>query len=107
MNGFIQCMGLNSGNPLNTPMAPDRHQLNPTRGLPSPDRQTSFICPPPSPISKYATEDYHDIKVMKERYQGRWDSNLMADYCWALMRDIPEAVYQRSSKNTFMQLYIA
>jgi len=49
-----------------------------------------------------------DIKVMEERYQGRWDSNMMADYCWALMRDIPEAVYQRSSmKMTFMQLYIA
>jgi len=29
---------------------------------------------------------------MEERYQGRWDSNMMADYCWALMRDNPEAV---------------
>ena len=34
-----------------------------------------------------------DIKIMEERYQGRWDSNMMADYCWALMRDFPEAVY--------------
>jgi len=49
-----------------------------------------------------------DIKVMEERYQGRWDSNMMANYGWAVMRDIPEAVFQRSSKKmTFVQLYIA
>jgi len=49
-----------------------------------------------------------DIKVMEESYQGQWDSNMMTDYCWALMGDIREAVYQRSSKKMkIMQLYIA
>ena len=24
---------------------------------------------------------------MEERYQGRWDDHMMADYCWNLMRD--------------------
>ena len=45
-----------------------------------------------------------DIKVMEEHYRGWWGSNMMADYCWVLMRYIPEAVYQRYSKKTmFMQ----
>ena len=30
-------------------------------------------------------ERFHqDIKVMKERYQGRWDKKMMSDYCWCL-----------------------
>jgi len=46
-----------------------------------------------------------DIKVMEEHYQGRWNSNMMPDYCWALMRDIPEAVHRRSLKKwMFTQL---
>lgn len=50
-------------------------------------------------VSKEQGERFHqDIKVMEERYQGRWDSNMMADYCWSLVRDNPEAVHQRSAK---------
>lgn len=27
-------------------------------------------------------ERFHqDIKIMEERYQGRWDNHMMADYC--------------------------
>src|SRR6218665_1847783 len=36
-------------------------------------------------------QDDQDIEVLDEHYQGRWDSNMMADYCWALRRDIQEA----------------
>ena len=44
-------------------------------------------------------ERFHqDIKTMEERYQGRWDSHMMADYCWSLMRNNPEAVHLRSAK---------
>ena len=25
-----------------------------------------------------------DIKVVEERYKGRWDENMIADYCWML-----------------------
>ena len=32
----------------------------------------------------------HDIKVMQQRYQGRWDENMMVDYCWMLNRDAPQ-----------------
>ena len=34
-------------------------------------------------------ERFHqDINVMEQRYQGRWDENMMADYCWMLKRDL-------------------
>lgn len=55
-------------------------------------------------MSEEQGERFHqDIKVMEERYQGRWDSNMMADYCWSIMRDIPGAEHRRSSKKrTFL-----
>ena len=32
-------------------------------------------------------ERYHqDICMMEERYQGRWDINMLADYCWCLKK---------------------
>lgn len=34
------------------------------------------------------------IQIMDERYQGRRDSNMMADHCWALMKDIQGAVHR-------------
>ena len=44
-------------------------------------------------------ERFHqDIRVMEERYQGRWDIPMLADYCWSLKRDIPEARYSRKSR---------
>ncbi|GFV21849.1 uncharacterized protein TNCV_4525361 [Trichonephila clavipes] len=30
---------------------------------------------------------YQDIKEMEHRYQGRWNVNMMADYCWMLKRE--------------------
>ena len=34
-------------------------------------------------------ERFHqDIKVIEQRYQGRWNENMMADYCWMLKRDL-------------------
>ena len=33
-------------------------------------------------VSKEPRESFHkDIKIMKIRYQGRWDCLIMADYC--------------------------
>ncbi|KAF2351930.1 hypothetical protein FHG87_017314, partial [Trinorchestia longiramus] len=33
-------------------------------------------------VSEEQGEHFHqDIKTMEERYQGRWDSHMMADYC--------------------------
>ena len=36
-------------------------------------------------------ERFHqDIKVMEPQYQGRWDENMMADYCWMLKSNAPQ-----------------
>lgn len=36
-------------------------------------------------------ERFHqDISEMETRYQGNWNINMMADYCWTLKRDIPK-----------------
>ena len=49
-------------------------------------------------FSEEQGERFHqDIRTMEERYQGRWDSHMMADYCWSLQRDLPKAVYSRKS----------
>ena len=35
-------------------------------------------------FSEEQGERFHqDIRVMKERYQGRWDASMLADYCGA------------------------
>lgn len=40
-------------------------------------------------FSEEQGERFHqDIKVMETRYQGKWDENMMADFCWSLKRDI-------------------
>ena len=46
-------------------------------------------------MSEEQGECFHqDIKTMEKRYQGRWNVNMMADYCWCLMRD--EKTYEHS-----------
>ena len=47
-------------------------------------------------VNEEQGERFHqDVKVMEERYQGRWNCNMMADYCWSLMRDVLYAVHKR------------
>ena len=29
-----------------------------------------------------------NIKTMEEHYQGRWDNQMMADYCWSIKGDL-------------------
>ena len=55
-------------------------------------------------VSEEQGERFHqDVKVMEERYQGRWKCNMMADYCWSLMRDVPYAVHKRlATKRKFL-----
>lgn len=54
-------------------------------------------------LSEEQGERFHqDIKTMEERYQGRWDNHMMADYCWNLERDCPDKVHSRvSNKRSF------
>lgn len=49
-------------------------------------------------VSDEQGERFHqDLKTMEERYQGRWDTHMMADYCWSIKRDRPEQVHKRKS----------
>ena len=49
-------------------------------------------------------ERFHqDLKDFEVRYQGRWDTTMMADYCWCLKRDQPAVVHPRAAKKrTFL-----
>ncbi len=50
-------------------------------------------------VSDEHGERFHqDIKVMEERYQGRWDTHMMADYCWSIQRDYPNMHHSRKSR---------
>jgi hypothetical protein len=44
---------------------------------------------------EYGVRFHQDIIVMKKRYQGKWTSVILVDYCWTLKRDVPEAKYRR------------
>ena len=48
----------------------------------------------PENLGNYSQEQgerfHQDIKVMEQRYQGRWNENMMSDYCWMLQRDLPQ-----------------
>ena len=55
-------------------------------------------------VSVEQGERFHqDVKVMEEHYQGRWNCNMVADYSWSLMRDVPYAVHKRlAAKRKFL-----
>ena len=40
---------------------------------------------------------HHDIMNMLKRYQGKWTSSMLADYCWTLKRDLTDAKNRRNS----------
>jgi len=46
-------------------------------------------------VSDEHSEIFHqDIMAMEKRYQGKWTSSMLADYCWTLKRDVPDAKYR-------------
>jgi len=48
-------------------------------------------------VSDEHGERFHqDIMAMEKRYQGKWTSSLLADYCWTLKMDVPDAKYRGS-----------
>jgi hypothetical protein len=53
-------------------------------------------------IEKQGERFHQDIKEMETRYQGRWNVNVMGDYCWLLRRDDTQATYKgKSTKRSF------
>jgi len=52
-------------------------------------------------VSEEQGERFHqDLKEVERRYQGRWDVNMMADYCWSIARDDPSRSTQRLQEHT-------
>ena len=41
---------------------------------------------------------HQDLKDVERRYQGHWDVNMMADYCWLIAHDDPSREHSRSSR---------
>ena len=49
-------------------------------------------------VSDEAGERFHqDVALMEKRYKGKWSSSMLADFCWMLQRDAPNATYKRKS----------
>ena len=52
----------------------------------------------PENFGEVSDEQVKDFtKTMEKRYQGKCTSNMLADYCWTLKRDVPDAKYRRKS----------
>lgn len=53
-------------------------------------------------VSEEQGERFHqDIREMERRYQGRWNVNMMADYCWMLKRETSQQHSRKSTKRSF------
>jgi hypothetical protein len=49
-------------------------------------------------VSDEHGERFHqEIMATEKRYQGKWNSRMLADYCWTLKRNVPDAKYRRKS----------
>ena len=49
-------------------------------------------------VSEELGERLHqDIKTIEKRYQGYWSENMMADYCWCLIRECTEVCETNTS----------
>ena len=67
----------------------------------------NFFLPNLGAVSDEHGERFHqDITKMESNYQGKWNPGMMGDFCWMLLRDIPEAKYTRSSKKTHFWLSV-
>ena len=56
-------------------------------------------------VSDEHGERFHQqICAMEKRYQGKSSIGMLADYCWTLKRDIPNAKYSRQSSTSFFMV---
>jgi hypothetical protein len=55
-------------------------------------------------VSEEQGERFHqDLKDVERRYQGRWDVNMMADFCWSIARDDPSREHSSSSRTQILR----
>ena len=54
-------------------------------------------------LSDEQEERFHqDISEMEERYEGRWEAVMLADYCWSIKRDSVDTHRRKSLKRKYM-----
>jgi hypothetical protein len=57
-------------------------------------------------IDKHGERFNQNIMAMKKCYEGKWTFSMLADYCWKLKRDVPDAKYrQKSYTSTFWRSF--
>ncbi|GBN73138.1 hypothetical protein AVEN_9663-1 [Araneus ventricosus] len=57
-------------------------------------------------VSEEPGERFHqDISNMGAHYQGKWNPKMLADYCWTLKMDIPQAKHSRQAKEIRYALF--
>jgi len=49
-------------------------------------------------IEEQGERFHQNIKTMAKQYQGRWNTNMMTDYCWCLQRDCVNVTHSPESK---------
>ena len=50
-------------------------------------------------VSDEHGERFHqDILEMEKRYKGKWSPAMLADFCWTLQRDQPDALHKKKHK---------
>jgi len=59
-------------------------------------------------VSDEHGERFHqDVLAMEKRYQGKWTSSMLTDYCWKLKRDVPEDNYRRKPYASTFWRYVS
>ena len=52
-------------------------------------------------VSDEHGERFHqEIAMMEKRYQGKWSTPMLADYCWTLARNAPEQLREQQAKQS-------
>lgn len=51
-----------------------------------------------SSIRKHGERFHQDITSIEKRYTGKWSPNMLADYCWNLIRETPGDFYKKKEK---------
>ena len=65
------------------------------------ESQLDFFPENLSEVSDEHSERFHqDVMATEKRYQGKWTSSMLADYCWTLKMDVRDAKYRLKSCNS-------
>jgi len=43
---------------------------------------------------------HEEITTMEKKYQGKWSTSMLIDYCWSLARNAPEQLHKRQAKRS-------